>query len=109
LRSAIEPTPDEAPAVPGPKDGAHRRCFYEPARPDRRRARDPRRNCGQARLLDVRAWSYLWLNFAGSFVLAIDAWHERQWGFLLLEGVWAIVSAAGIVARLRGRDVSAAH
>jgi hypothetical protein len=63
----------------------------------------------QARLLDVRAWSYLWLNFAGSFVLAIDAWHERQWGFLLLEGVWAIVSAAGIVARLRGRDVSAAH
>ena len=36
---------------------------------------------------------YLVLNLAGSLVLGLDAWHERQWGFLLLEGVWALVSA----------------
>ena len=63
----------------------------------------------QLRLVDVRSRSYLWLNFAGASVLAIDAWHESQWGFLLLEGVWAVVSAAGIVGRARGGEVHAAH
>jgi hypothetical protein len=63
----------------------------------------------QARLVDIRSWSYLWLNTAGAFVLAIDAWREQQWGFLLLEGVWTLVSAWGIVARVRGGEVSAAH
>jgi hypothetical protein len=61
----------------------------------------------QARRLDVASWPYLWLNFAGSFVLAVDAWHEEQWGFLLLEAAWAVVSANGLAVRsrsaLRGR------
>jgi hypothetical protein len=63
----------------------------------------------QARMLDVRSWSYLWLNFVGAFALSIDAWHEHQWGFLLLEGVWTIVSAWGLVARFRGRHAASAH
>jgi hypothetical protein len=62
----------------------------------------------QARCVDVRSLSYLWLNFAGSSVLAVDAWHEAQWGFLLLEGVWALVSAAGLVSRLRGNSNASA-
>jgi hypothetical protein len=57
----------------------------------------------QAKLVDVRSWAYLWLNFAGALVLAVDAWHEEQWGFLLLEGVWTVVSAGGLAARLRRR------
>ena len=47
----------------------------------------------QLRLLTVESRLYLVLNLAGSLVLGLDAWHERQWGFLLLEGVWALVSA----------------
>jgi hypothetical protein len=39
---------------------------------------------------DSRA--YLTLNLAGSAVLTVLAWYEEQWGFLMLEAVWAIVS-----------------
>jgi membrane-bound ClpP family serine protease len=46
----------------------------------------------QLGLVSVQSRLYLILNLAGSAVLALDAWHERQWGFLLLEGMWALVS-----------------
>ncbi len=45
----------------------------------------------------------LTLNLAGSAVLAALALHERQWGFLLLEGVWAVVSGYGLAQALRPR------
>jgi hypothetical protein len=57
----------------------------------------------QAGVLDQRSQRYLVLNLAGSAVLAVDAYLGRQWGFLLLEGVWAVVSAWGLAARLRPR------
>jgi hypothetical protein len=46
---------------------------------------------------------YLALNLAGSAVLAVLAFRGSQWGFVLLEGVWAIVSAWGLAAALRAR------
>lgn len=48
--------------------------------------------------LDPRSHSYLVLNLVGSAVLAVLAWYERQWGFLLLEAVWAVMSAWGLLA-----------
>ena len=52
---------------------------------------------GQLRLLDQHAPAYL----VGSFVLAVIALVDARWGFLLLEGVWSIVSAISLVSVLR--------
>jgi hypothetical protein len=60
-------------------------------------------------VLDPRSWSYLWLNLVGSFVLAVDAWREEQWGFLLLEGAWALISGWGLAAKLTRREAPAPH
>lgn len=56
---------------------------------------------GQVGLLRVDSRPYLWLNLAGSLILTVDAWRGRQWGFVLLEAVWAVVSAWGLVTRRR--------
>jgi hypothetical protein len=57
----------------------------------------------QRGVLDQRSRVYLVLNLVGSAVLAVDAAKGQQWGFLLLEGVWAIVSAVGLATVLRRR------
>ncbi|MFL5897961.1 MAG: hypothetical protein ACJ76D_05805 [Solirubrobacterales bacterium] len=44
---------------------------------------------------------YLALNLLGSAILAVLAVAGRQWGFVLLEGVWAIVSAWGLMTAPR--------
>ena len=56
---------------------------------------------GQIGLLRMDSRPYLWLNLTGSLILTVDAWRGRQWGFVLLEAVWAVVSAWGLVARRR--------
>lgn len=57
---------------------------------------------GQMRRLDPLSWPYLALNFLGSALLAFLAAIGQDWGFLLLEGVWAAVTAWSIAAKLRG-------
>ena len=42
---------------------------------------------------------YLWLNLVGSAILAVLAAMTENWGFLLLEGVWAIVTAHSLLKR----------
>lgn len=46
---------------------------------------------------------YLVLNLVGSLLLAALALIDSDWGFLLLETVWALVSAGALVEIARGR------
>jgi hypothetical protein len=46
---------------------------------------------------------YLWLNLIGSAILAVLAAMSQNWGFLLLEGVWTVVTASSLVHRRRLR------
>lgn len=55
----------------------------------------------QFRYLDMDSIRYLVLNLVGSLILAVLAWIESQWGFFLLESVWAVVSAVGLANVLR--------
>ena len=57
-------------------------------------------------VLNPKSKRYLVLNVVGSAILAVDALLGEQWGFLLLEGVWAIVSAFSLIAVLQGRTAS---
>ncbi len=62
----------------------------------------------QAGVLGHASRSYLMLNFVGATVLVALAYLERQWGFLLLEGAWALVAGYGLIARRRGKERSRA-
>jgi hypothetical protein len=59
--------------------------------------------------MDQHSRTYLVLNLIGSVVLTVLAWVERQYGFLLLEAVWAAVSLWGLVRGLRGQAPTSAH
>jgi len=55
----------------------------------------------QAGFLHQQGYVYLLLNIVGSAVLAWLAAVAQQWGFLLLEGVWALVSVWSLLVRMR--------
>ena len=52
--------------------------------------------------LSTQSRLYLTLNLVGASVLTVLAAHERQLGFLLLEFVWAIVAAHGLLRSAQG-------
>jgi hypothetical protein len=41
---------------------------------------------------------YSALNLVGAAILAVIAWRAQQWGFVLLEGVWTLVSIPPLLA-----------
>ena len=61
----------------------------------------------QRRVLDQHSYPYLVLNLVGAAVLTVDAYREAQWGFLLLEGVWTLVTAWSLLGRARGLEPAA--
>ncbi len=56
--------------------------------------------------LNPRSLTYQVMNLVGSGVLAVEAGLHQQWGFLLLEAVWAVMSCAGLFRALRLHAVS---
>jgi hypothetical protein len=48
-------------------------------------------------LIDRTYASYHWLNLVGAVVLTVIAFRASQWGFVLLEGVWAVVSVPPLI------------
>lgn len=58
----------------------------------------------QLGVLSAKAVAYLIINIIGAGLLAWLAWTSRDWGFLLLEGVWAAVSAVSLAAVALGRN-----
>jgi hypothetical protein len=58
----------------------------------------------QAGRLRQRTVSYQLLNLVGSATLAAIAAVESSWGFLLLEGSWAVISLIGLLSLTRPRE-----
>ena len=54
-------------------------------------------------------YRYLILNAVGSAILTVTAAVSREWGFLLLEGVWALVSLYSILRKAHGQTTAATH
>lgn len=57
---------------------------------------------GQLDKIDTSSKPYLLINLVGSALLAADAFAGRQWGFLVLNGSWAVISLINLIRLVIG-------
>jgi hypothetical protein len=62
----------------------------------------------QFRRLSSETRTYQSLNLIGGFCLFVAALDARQYGFILMEGSWTIISAWGLWRMRRRRDPTGA-
>ena len=55
----------------------------------------------QTKKMEADTIVYQLLNFAGGTCLCITAIESRQYGFIMLEGTWAVVAAWALVRLLK--------
>jgi drug/metabolite transporter (DMT)-like permease len=58
----------------------------------------------QRRVLRQDSLTYNLANLIGAACLAWVAIVDRRWGFILLEGVWALISIPGTLSAIRARN-----
>jgi hypothetical protein len=56
----------------------------------------------QLTLWSVASYRYLTFNLVGGTMLSVSAAITHQWGFVLLEAVWALVAGWSITVHLHG-------
>jgi hypothetical protein len=53
------------------------------------------------------SYAYIILNLFGGVLLLVSAVAEAQWGFIVLETAWTLISSWSLAARLRTRPTVA--
>ena len=61
----------------------------------------------QTKRLDAGSYTYLLLNLTGAAILTVLAFQDQRWGFVLLEGIWALVALVSLIIRLVGKGPAA--